>query len=492
MAAQHFAGPVLCATLVDRDDERRELSALLATGSPRLALLTGRRRIGKTYLLTHTWSPDRFFLFTATRTTADVNRVQLLLDFSRWSGEDIRVEDYPTWRTVFNLLLDFRTPEPLVVALDEFQYLAEDETGVGGLASELNAALERRRALRPILLVLAGSAVGTMEALAAGGGPLYGRFAWQHRLRPFSYWHAGELAGLVDLRERALAYGIFGGTPRYLAALDPNIGLIENVQHLLLAPRGEVRLLVETAIEQEEGLRDVAKYRAVLRAVAGGATKRNEIAQRAGLPNDNALRDKLVRLIELGYIERWQNIDAKSNDAVRYGIADPCFRFHQRFVEPNTSVLERYDPAHVWAENVEPHLDAYMGREFERIANQAYDRRRVALGLPMVQHWGRWDGVDRARRSLEIDIVAPLTTGGTMTGTVKWARDPVSADLHFRHLDMLQRAADSGRRWAHEAIKPAAPLFFLAAGGFTRGFHEAAEASGHPLIAWCLKDLYQE
>jgi AAA+ ATPase superfamily predicted ATPase len=341
----------------------------------------------------------------------DLRRL-LITDLAQWAHEDLRPEDYPTWRTVFNLLLDLRSPEPLAVVLDEFQYLAESETGLAEVASELNAAWERRRAPRSLLLVLSGSAVGTMEGLASGGSPLYGRFSWQRRLHPFDYWYAGELAPFPDLRERALAYGIFGGTPRYLAAVDPSRGLAANVSDLLLSPSGEVRLLVETALDQEEGLRDVSKYRAILRAVAGGCTERNEIAQRAGLANDAGLRDKLGRLIELGYLETRQNIDAKPNEAVRYGIADPAFRFHQRFVEPNTSVLERFPAPQIWESHVAPHLDGYMGREFERMVAQAYDRLCVDLGLPVVQEWGRWEGVDRDRRSLEIDLIGILVDGG--------------------------------------------------------------------------------
>ena len=241
--------------LVDRHDEVHQLNALLKAGEPRLALLTGRRRVGKTFLLAHAWERGSCFLFTASNTTPEINRRQLLEDLAAWSEETIYPEDYPTWRSVFHLLLDIRTEKPLVVVLDEFQYLGDGDGGAAEVASELNAAWERQRPARPILLVLSGSAVGTMEALAAGGGPLYGRFAWQHRLMPFDFWHTAEMVPYADLRDRAQTYGIFGGTPRYLASIDANRSLAENVTDLLLSPTGAVRQLIETALDQEEGTR---------------------------------------------------------------------------------------------------------------------------------------------------------------------------------------------------------------------------------------------
>lgn len=263
-----------------------------------------------------------------------------------------------------------------MIVLDEFQYLADGRQGIAAVASELNAVweeLDRRypvpsgrraaktgKAALPFGVVLAGSAVSTVEALTSGGAPLYGRFAWHGVLKPFTYWHAAELAPFAAHRDRALLFGIFGGTPRHLAAMDPARPLRANVESLLLSPRGEVRLLVETALDQEEGLRDVGRYRAILRAVAAGGTVRNEIAQRTGLPNDNALRVSLSTLIELGYLEERRNVDARTNEPVRYAIADPAFLFYHRFVLPNASVLERYPAQEVWTSAVAPSLDAYM------------------------------------------------------------------------------------------------------------------------------------
>jgi len=455
-----------------------------------MALLTGRRRVGKTFLLLSAWDDERAFFFTAARTGPELNRRQLLMDLARWSGEAIEPGDHPTWRSVFQLLLDLCSPEPLVVVIDEFQYLADDERGLATVASELNAAWERRRAPRSFLLVLAGSVVTTMEALAGGGAPLYGRFHWRGRLEPFDYAHAAEMAPFASPRERVEAYAVFGGTPRYLAAVDAGAPLADNVARLSLSPRGEVRQLVETALDQEEGLREVIKYRAIVRAVATGQTRRNEIAQRTGVANDAGLRDKLTRLVDLGYLAARTNVDAHPNEPVTYAVADPAVRFHHRFVEPHLAVLDRTDPRDFWLAYVAPRFASFVGPEFERVATQSYDRLRATRGYPLVERWGRWEGRDREGASLEIDVVAPLVDGRVMTGAVKWNTSPTDIAVHFRHLAMLERAAEAGRAWAHAALRPDAPVLYVAASGFEEGFVDVAGRGGRPVIALDLDDLF--
>lgn len=477
--------------IINRDYEQETLRKLLEKGGSHLVLLTGRRRIGKTYLLAGMWPREQSFLYTASKTTGAINRYQLVRELARWSGEALYPEDYPTWRSLFTQLLTVRAPEPLVIILDEFQYLAEEEGGIGALASELNAVWERRRDARPLLLILSGSAVGTMEALAAGGAPLYGRFDWQRRLGPFGYHHAAEMAPFKSLRDRALAYGIFGGTPRYLAAIDATSEtLAENVARLLLSPTGEVRLLTETALDQEDGLRDVGKYKAIVRAVAAGSTARNDIAQRTGLANDTGLRTKLDTLIELGYLEVRQNFEASSNETLRFSIADPAFRFKGRFTDPLSSMLERYPAIEVWSEMVAPDIDAYMGLEFERIAAQAYDRLCIQKGWPMAMGWGRWEGVDRERKPAEIDLLTRLQGGRMLSGSVKWNASPVGARLHYQHLALLRRLSEAGKSWAHDALREDACLLYVSASGFDASFLEAVEGASQNVMLLDLHAMY--
>src|SRR5258708_25648862 len=101
------------------------------------------------------------------------------------------------------------------------------------------------------------------------------------------------------------------------------------------APRGELRQLVETALLQAQGLGDIPKYTAILRAVAGGNTELNAIAQAAGLALDTSLRDKVERLVALGYVRATRNLGVKRTAPFRYYLSDPAFRFYYPFLSPH-------------------------------------------------------------------------------------------------------------------------------------------------------------
>ena len=482
------------ADMIDREVEAAELAGLLRRRGPVLALLYGRRRVGKTFLINHVWPDAQTFYYAASDTTTELNRRELVGELSRWLGAELHAEDYPTWRTVFRFLLQVRAPEPVVVILDEYQYLRNQEEDVDSQLSAIWEEYKNRGAVRDrFVLVLCGSIVEIMERLDAAGSPLYGRIDWKHRLQPFDYWNAGRMAPFADAADRARAYGVFGGTPRYLASIDMERSLGENVAASALAPRGEVRAQIETVIEQEKGLRNLAQYKSVLAAIGHGATEMNEIAQQTGLRNDNSLRRTLEVLERLEYIESRRNFGAAFNEPNRFRVSDPALRFYYAVVWRYRNELETNPPLSVWDGYVEHELQTYMGVVFEDIVCQAYARLRAPLGLPMIHEWGRWEGVDRDRRPIEIDVVARLTDGPMLTGALKFRRGKrFGIAEHRNHMDCLRRLAASGKRWAHEAVDPASPLVYASAAGFTPDFNRRLEEEepGRKVITWSLDDLY--
>lgn len=482
-------------SLIDREREIARLRELAADGKRNIALLYGRRRVGKTFLLTRAWAEGTPVLyFTASATSPEFNRRALLREAEEWSGEGLPPEDHPTWRTVFRAIFELLPARDAVVVLDEFQYLATSDAGMRQLASELNAVWEgRMHRTGGLLLVLSGSAVHTLRSLEAGGAPLFGRIDWRHNLDPFDALDAARMVPAYGPADRVRTYAAFGGTPKYLDAVDDSRPLEANIIDLLLAPDGKVRIQVESALEQEEGLRDVAAYRAILAAVGLKRREQGEIAASLGRESDGNLKRMLKELVRLGHLEEERNFDAPLNQAIRYRLADPAQRFYYGLVLPNESGIALAGARTVWREKIARGAwKPYVGQEvFEDVVRQAYLRHREPRGLPAVETWERWQGRDRDRAALEIDVVARLLDGRMLTGSVKFRKRAASARTLLDHVHALERLARSGHDWAREALEPRAPFLFVSAGGFRASFDEVrADQGKREVITWTLEDLY--
>ena len=475
--------------LIDRQMERRELRQLASKAGAHLAVLYGRRRIGKTYLLQHLWEQAEVFYYLASDTTPEFNRRELIEELAAQTGrtEALKPEDLGTWRSVFRELLRVPKKGPFVIILDEFQYLLGGEDDV---RSQLVAIWDTLETDRSLLMVLCGSAVRTMRELDDAQAPLYGRVDWKHFLAPFDYWFTGQMSPFDQPRKRAKAYGVLGGTPDFLASLDPNETFRENVARIALSPRGHVRHIAESIIEQERGLRNVPQYRSILTAIARGRTQLSEIADLTGMKLGTPLRRKVGKLESLGFVEGRRNFDASRTDPYRYRLRDPALRFNFAVVDTLRNELETTNPTQLWGDLVVPRLRTHMGHIFETIVHQAYLRLRESSDLPTVSNWGYWQGIDRNRRSIELDIVARLSDGTLMTGEVKWNQKPVGAEVYTDHVQNLERLADSGRKWAHDALEEDATLLFAAAGGFDDGFEAVTSTADQRVLLWTLDDIY--
>ena len=473
---------------INREPELQELRAL-SRRAPALALLYGRRRLGKTFLLDHAWSDQRRFYFLAADTTSEMNRSELLRELSAWTGTEYLLEDFPSWRNIFRAFVAQAESGPIVVVLDEFQYLMEQPDD---LVSQMVAIWDREVRDRPLMLVLCGSEVAMMESLEAGDAPLYGRPNWSARIRPFDYWNASRMVPNRSPREAAYVYGVFGGTPRFLATISGTDVLADRIIETIVSPRGEVHLQLERLIEQEKGIREPREYRAVLSAVADGHTDTERIAAAAGLEDrKHVVIRALGVLADLELVSRERNFGASDRTPWQNRISDNAVRFWYRFVHKNRSLIETGHAKRVWAQRIEPNLDEYMGKVFEGICREAFLRQFTRWDLAAPLEWARWEGQDRNRRSIEIDIVSRLDDQRLLTGEINWSSRPVDIDVHLNHVHALEDLAHSGQAWAHEALNPKNSRIYFSAAGFTDHFRTRASAEGH-IVLVDLAEIYAD
>ncbi len=185
-------------------------------------------------------------------------------------------------------------------------------------------------------------------------------------------------------------------------------------------------------------------------------------------------------------MERSRNFGAGPTSAWRYRIADPALRFYYTFITKYHTALGRDQALDVWTSHIEAEIDTYMGHVFERIVQEAYVRKADEPA----EEWSRWEGVDRTRQSVEVDIVVRLLKGKMLTGAIKWNAKPVGLELHKKHIEQLNRLAASGQGWAREALEPDARLLYVAAGGFKKNFVKMVEEGLVRARLWTLEDLY--
>jgi uncharacterized protein len=406
--------------LTDREVELRLLERA-GLSPPSLVVMRGRRRVGKSFLLSKAFDGARAVSFQAEQQD-EGNQLQL---FAREMARLLPGApglSLSSWDEALELVAAQAVAEPLVVILDEFQWLCEAQPA---LPSKIQRHWDewQRRGLA-ITLVLCGSALSFMEGLLGHEQPLYGRAGYRPLLEPLDYRWSARFSAAADPEELLRRYAVLGGTPQYQvwAGSRP---LSETIAERILAKGAPLYEEPLNLLRAEGGIRDPGTYFSILRAVAEGATRNNEIANRCSLTSDNAAR-KLGRLEELGYLELRAPLAPKERGRRSiYRISDPYFRFWFRYVFPNRSRLDQGRVDEVLAE-VLGDLDNYMGPAFEDCCRQwvgAYaDEDSVGANREVGAWWSR-DG------QVEIDIVGLRKTRYGLLGSVKWSREVSEAQL---------------------------------------------------------------
>ncbi len=330
--------------------------------------------------------------------------------------------------------------KPLVLVIDEFPYLANINPAI---LSMLQHLVDHSLQDGKLFLVLCGSYMGFMEKeVLSAKSPLYGRRTGQLRMKPFDYKTSCQFLSAFSDEDQLLLYGAFGGTAMYLAQIQPDQTVQENITSLYLRPTGY--LYEEPLFLLRQEVYEPGIYHAVIEAIANGASHASEIATRTGEDSPKCLK-YIHTLCQLGILYKEVPFGEKHNSRKTiYGISDPMFRFWYRYVAPNRTLLETDAPDIVWKRRIQPDLTNYMGHVFERICQDYLLRENSAGNLPFLfSSIGRWWGTDpRTHTQVEIDLVAQDGTS-YIFGECKWRNEKPG----YKILQELQnKAAVFGRK----------------------------------------------
>lgn len=152
-----------------------------------------------------------------------------------------------------------------------------------------------------------------------------------------------------------------------------------------------------------------ALYNSILRAIAGGANRPNEIADRTGIAQTSLPRYLKV-LANLGIIERVVPFGENPETSKRaiYRIMDACYDFWFRFVMPCVSDIESGLGEAIVDSIPDSHINDYLGRRFEGVCQEWLSTQAKTKNLPIsAMTVGSWWGTNsNAKSQTDIDVLA--------------------------------------------------------------------------------------
>lgn len=361
--------------LHDRDREWAALTQFSGdrTAGATLGLVYGRRRQGKTLMLELLSEATGGFMFTAREQSNRQNLTDLSAAYAAYTGQPPTLR-FGSWQDVTDALLRIGagSDDPVPVILDEFPHLTFQE---GSLPSLIQIALSPRsfasRHTRT-RLILCGSASSVMRGLLGQGAPLRGRAKLELVLRPFPFREAASFWGLDSDPELAFRVdAILGGTPAYRAmAYDPpesRRSFDRWVSERILNPASATFREGNLLLREEAGVADPTPYHAVLTAIAGGATRRSEIAGLLGRPS-TGVGHLLEGLEQVGLVARLEDAFRRRRGA--YRLTDPLIRLHSLVIDRNEGALVRGLAARVWAASTDLVSSRIYGPHLEDLARE--------------------------------------------------------------------------------------------------------------------------
>jgi uncharacterized protein len=413
---------------VGRELELNFFEERYKTEDAQLIVLYGRRRIGKTELL-KMFSKNKTHIFHICRDCTDREQLQL---FSKkmimGSKHEEFLKEFSDWEQAFRFILELSIEGKKLLIIDEFPYMVKINTSIPSILQNLwDEVLKNEN----IMIVLCGSAMSFIEKeMLAEKNPLYGRATGILKMKEMDYFESSIFFQDYSLEEKILSYAILGGIPHYLKQFDRNRSLRENIIKNILSKGCILYSEVEFLLKQE--LRETSVYNTLIHAVAMGNTKLNDIFHKVQMDRAK-ISVYLKNLIELNIVEKEIPINETIKSSANtqrglYFLKDNFFTFWYRFIFPNLSELEEGDVLGVYENLIEPYLEQYTSRVFEKICIQ-YLRKLNRSGILPVRFTkiGRFLNGDT-----EIDILAQIKGESYISGECKWKNSKVSIGDYYK------------------------------------------------------------
>ena len=331
-----------------RDELLDDLDSLWGKNSPSLVTCRGRRRIGKSTLISRfaELSNARFIKIEGERPDEDMNNEDELATFaeqlSLYASKDVSAAKnwLQAFKSLDNVLDDRRT----VVLLDEVSWLAYFDKR---FAATLKIAWDNMfKNHRHRVFVVCGSVSTWIKEKIIDSRSYYGRRSLdiavpELTLKDCARFWSGR-SDRISVRDILDILSITGGVPRYLEEVNPSQSVDDNIRRMAFRPDSTLRR------DFDEMFKDVIAKRPrmvamVLEALVDGPMTMSEISGAISVGTGGNVSAALDQLVEAGLVSRDIGMNPETGDEIRerrYRLSDNYVRFYLKCIRPAAKTLD--------------------------------------------------------------------------------------------------------------------------------------------------------
>lgn len=372
--------------MTGREDQIKLMKEFLVKKKSTFLAVTGRRRVGKTYLIDEVYRDDLCLRITgiqdADTKTQIYNFTQKIVEYSKQSI----VTPPNNWQEVFSLLKVYLKTLPKtkkqVIFIDELPWIATRRSGFIQLLAHLwNDYLSKEK---HFVLVVCGSATSWItEKIVNDKGGFHNRLDQAIQLKPFTLKETKDflLRKKIKLTDQAITeiYMVMGGIPYYLDQIKKGESVREIITRLCFDENGilknEYVNLYKALFENSENHEAIVE---TLATSQSGLTRKQIISKskvKEGGPYTRAINDLLIS----GFVEEVLPFGRTKRGAL-YRLVDEYSVFYHKFIAKN-----KKKGKDIWATlHQSQQYKIWTGYAFENLCQRHIPEIKNALGISSI------------------------------------------------------------------------------------------------------------
>lgn len=457
---------------IGRNEELKTLENQYNSKSANLVVVYGRRRIGKTTLLTEFLRRhEKGLYFLATEESEQQNRKAFKESVADFIGNEmLRLAD-ADWQTVFDALSKYAPEEKKIIVIDEFQYIGQSNAA---FPSIMQKAWDTILKDSNVMLILCGSYVSMMKLQTLDyASPLHGRRTAQIKLKQIAFEQYKQF--YLDTNETDLVpfYAVTGGVPLYIEMFRQHGDIFEAIKENVLTKQSF--LYEEPYFLLQKEVTEIGSYFSLLKAIAFGNHKLSDIAAAMGVKATSVTK-YLGVLIDLDLVEREVPVTEQNPEKSKsglYKITDNYIAFWFKFVYPYRAFLEKGETEFVLGKIKIGFVQNYVSYIYEDVLREKMWRLNMGGTWPFYfdrvgRYWGAKIG--------EVDILAIDSMGKNLiVGECKYSESE-------KGLGVLHALQKKGELLQQLTNTKQVEYVIFSKGGFTTGLLEEAARNKHLLL----------